>query len=140
MFDAHRLARDRGTLEGTLDVGASERLADRVPESESTVRWRIAGTTDAAGRPALEISITGDVLLTCQRCLSDFAMPVAHRTVAVLARSEADADNLDARSDDEVLVADHHLDAAELIEDELLLMLPYAPMHEAGTCDAGSGA
>ena len=133
-FDAYRLARDRGLVTGTLDVGGSDRLADRVAEGEASVSWRIAGTADEVGRPALEISIDGDVVLTCQRCLSDFAMPVAHRTVAVLARSESDADALDAQSDREVLVADHPLDPVELIEDELLLTLPYAPMHEAGAC------
>ena len=133
-FDAYRLARDRGLVMGTLDVGSSDRLADRVAEGEASVSWRIAGTADEVGRPALEISIDGDVVLTCQRCLSDFAMPVAHRTVAVLARSESDADALDAQSDREVLVADHPLDPVELIEDELLLTLPYAPMHEAGAC------
>jgi uncharacterized protein len=138
-FDAYRLARDRGSLEGTLDVGASERLADRVAAQEASVKWRIEGTTDAAGRPALAIHIAGDVPLTCQRCLSTFALPVAQRTVAVLAKSEAEADALDTDSENEVLVADHPLDPAELIEDELLLTLPYAPMHEAGACQAGSG-
>ena len=135
-FDAFRLARDHGLLEGTLDVGASERLADRVAEEEARVTWRIEGTTDAMGRPALAISIAGDVPLTCQRCLSAFSLPVAQETVAVLAKSEADANALDADSDNEVLVADHPLDPAELVEDELLLTLPYAPMHDPGECPA----
>ena len=138
-FDAYRLAKDRGTIEGTLDVGASDRLADRVAEGDATVKWRIEGTTDPAGRPALAISIEGDVLMTCQRCLSDFALPVAQRTITVLARSESDADLLDSDSDDEVLVADHAFDPAELIEDELLLTLPYAPMHDPGVCQAIGG-
>lgn len=138
-FDAFRLARDRGVLEGKLDVGASERLADRVAEDQETavtVSWRIEGTTDSAGRPALAIEITGDVPLTCQRCLTPFALPVSQRTVTVLAKSEADADALDADSEDEVLVADHPLDPAGLVEDELLLTLPYAPMHESSECPA----
>ncbi|MCC6197380.1 MAG: DUF177 domain-containing protein [Burkholderiales bacterium] len=138
-FDAFRLARDRGVLEGTLDVGASERLADRIAEGQETaarIAWCIEGTTDAAGRPALAIEITGDVPLTCQRCLTPLALPVSQRTVAVLAKSEADAEMLDADSEEEVLVADHPLDPAELVEDELLLTLPYAPMHEARDCPA----
>jgi uncharacterized protein len=133
-FDAYRLARDRGVLEGTLDVGESERLADRIAADAATIKWRIEGTNDSLGRPALRISISGDVPLTCQRCLSPFALPVTQSTIAVLARSEGEADVFDAESDDEVLVANHPLDPAELIEDELLLTLPYAPMHEAGAC------
>jgi DUF177 domain-containing protein len=139
-FDAYRLARERGVLEGTLDVAASERLADRVAPGAAAVDWRIEGTTDEVGRPALSISITGKVPLECQRCLAPFALPIAQRTVAVLAKSESDADAVDADSDDEVLVADHPLDPAVLIEEELLLTLPYAPMHDEGRCEEiGSG-
>lgn len=134
-FDAYRLARERGVLEGTLDVEASDRLADRVAPGAAAVDWRIEGTTDEVGRPALSISISGNVPLECQRCLASFALPIAQRTVTVLAKSESDADALDADSGDEVLVADQPLDPAVLIEEELLLTLPYAPMHDEGRCE-----
>jgi uncharacterized protein len=134
-FDAYRLARERGALEGMLDVAASERLADRVAPGAGTVDWRIEGTTDDVGRPALSIAISGMVPLECQRCLASFALPIAQRTVTVLAKSESDADALDADSDNEVVVADHPLDPVVLIEEELLLTLPYAPMHDEGECE-----
>lgn len=137
-FDAYRLARERGVLTGTLDVEASERLEDRTAPGPGTVTWRIEGMADETGRPAIAIDIEGAVPVTCQRCLSDFPMPVDHRTVAVLARSEKEADELDASSDHEVVVADRALDAVRLVEDELLLTLPYAPMHESD-CGQGSG-
>jgi uncharacterized protein len=137
-FDAYRLVRERGTLTGTLDVEASERLEDRTAPGQGTVTWRIEGTRDELGRPAIAIDIEGAVPVTCQRCLADFALPVERRTLAVLATSEKEADELDASSDHEVVVADHPLDAVELVEDELLLTLPYAPMHESD-CGQGSG-
>lgn len=137
-FDAYRLARERGVLTGTLDVEASERLEDRTAPGPGTVSWRIEGTTDEVGRLAIAIDLEGAVPVTCQRCLSDFPLPVEHRTLAVLARNEKEADELDASSDHEVVVADHPLDAVELVEDELLLTLPYAPMHE-GDCGEGGG-
>lgn len=137
-FDAYRLAREGGVLEGTLDAMASDRLADRVADVDDMpgeVAWRIAGSTDALGRPALAIELDGEIPLECQRCLAPFLYPVAQRTVAVLAKNEAAADALDSDSDSEVLVADHPLVPAELVEDELLLTLPYAPMHEPGACE-----
>jgi uncharacterized protein len=136
-FDAFRLARERGALEGKLDVAACERLEDRVAAGPASVDWRIEGASDELGRPALAIAIDGSVPVTCQRCLSAFDLPVARRTVAVLAKSEADADALDAASEHEVVVADRPLSAAELVEDELLLTLPYAPMHD-GECGLDS--
>lgn len=127
-FDAFKLARERGSLEGVLDVATSDRLFDRLAEGPGTIKWRIEGTTDRSGRPALAIAIEGSVPLECQRTLETFEFPVAQRTIAVLAKSEADADSLDAGSEDEVLVADHVFDPVVLVEDELLLTLPYAPM------------
>lgn len=135
-FDAWRLCREHGVIEGKLDVEASDRLYDRVTDGAAVVDWRIEGTTDRAGRPALAISIDGNVQLECQRCLATFAYPVAQRTVTVLAKSEADADALDSDSDDEVLVADKPLEPVVLVEEELLLTLPFAPMHDEGTCEA----
>ena len=135
MFDAFRLANGRNVLEGSLDVATSERLYDRLTDGEGTVSWRIEGTRDEVGRPALAISITGTVPLECQRCLGAFEMRVAQQTVTVLAHDEAEADALDAGSDHEVLVADHPFNAVELVEDELLLTLPYAPMHPDGACE-----
>ena len=136
-FDAYQMAREKGVLEGTLDVGASERLADRVAPGDASVSWHIEGTADEIGRPALEISIAGAVALTCQRCLSDFVWPVEQRTLTILAKSEAQGDEYDAGTDHEVVVADHLLDPAVLVEDELLLTLPFAPMHEEACAPGG---
>lgn len=135
-FDAYRLARERGVIEGVLDVAQSARLEDRLGEGAGSVVWRIEGATDSSGRPALAIALDGSVPLECQRCLAVFDAPIAQRTLTVLAHDEAEADALDAGSDDEVLMADHALDAKALIEDELLLTLPYAPMHPDGECEA----
>ena len=68
-FDALRLARDRGILTGSLDVEMSERLEDRTAPGPGTVAWRIEGTADELGRPAIAIDIEGAVPVTCQRCL-----------------------------------------------------------------------
>ncbi|MCC6868707.1 MAG: DUF177 domain-containing protein [Burkholderiales bacterium] len=139
-FDAFRLARERGVLEGTLDVAVAPRLADRLADGVTGIDplcWRIAGTRDAAGRPALAIAIAGRVPVTCQRCLAPLVVAVDRQTVTLLAKSEQDADALDAGSADEVLVADHALVPSELVEDELLLTLPFAPTHEPGACVAG---
>lgn len=134
-FDPFRLSSERGEITGSLDVAKSDRLADRLAEGPGSVAWRIAGTKDSMGRPALSIVMSGQVPLECQRCLAQFDLPVDQRTLTLLAKSEADADALDAGSDEEVLVADRALDPIELVEDELLLTLPYAPMHADGDCE-----
>ena len=80
--------------------------------------------------------MTGSVPMECQRCLKPMTWRVQQKTLTLLATSEADGDALDAGSDEEVLVATAPLDALALVEDELLLSLPYAPVHADGECAA----
>jgi uncharacterized protein len=136
-FDAFRLA-DRGeTLAGEIDVARRERVADRLAKVAGpvTVSWRIEGGHDALDRPALTVAIRGTVPLVCQRCLQSFDAAIDTRSELLLARDESELARLDA-GEAEVLLASAPLDAATLIEDELLLSLPFAPMHPEAQCSA----
>jgi uncharacterized protein len=133
-FDAFRLARDRDTLTGTVDAAELPRISDRILEGPAPLAWRIDGATDSQGRPALSVTLDGQIELECQRCLQALEWPVHQRTSLVLARDEADMARLDADSDDEVVLAATPLDPAQLVEDELVLTLPYAPRHPDGAC------
>ena len=83
----------------------------------------------------------GSVPLECQRCLQPFAWPVAQRTTLLLARDERELARLDDGDDEhEVILAEAPLERVTLIEDEVLLALPFAPRCERagvrGTADA----
>ncbi|MEP7275088.1 MAG: DUF177 domain-containing protein [Betaproteobacteria bacterium] len=133
-FDAFRLARERARLAGSVDAAVLPRVADRVLQGPAPIEWRIDGAQDAFGRPAVAIALDGTIELECQRCLQAQALPVHSRTLLVLARDDADLARLDAESDDEVVLAGAPLDPAQLVEDELVLALPYAPRHADGEC------
>ena len=80
-------------------------------------------------------SLHGSVPLECQRCLQPFAWPVEQRTTLLLARDERELAVLDADDDTlEVILADAPQDALTLIEDEVLLALPFAPRCERPGC------
>jgi len=138
-LDAFRLASERGVIEGSVDAHTLPRVANVLGEGPATVAWRIEGSADAEGRPALDIEVSGALSLTCQRCLDNFDWPVAQRTEVLLARSDAEMAQLDADSDGEVIVAAAPLDPAALVEDELLLTVPYAPRH-AEPCGEAAGS
>jgi len=133
-FDAFRLVRERAAIEGTLDAAVLPRLADQLVDDGAPLRWRIEGTTDAMGRPALAIDLAGELPLECQRCLGVFRWAVAQRTAVLLAGSEAEVAALDNGSELEVVLAVAPLDPIELVEDELVLALPFAPRHPDGEC------
>ncbi len=82
----------------------------------------------------LEVVLDGLCQLRCQRCLQGFSYPVKLISQLVL----VPADELDqaAVDEDEIdsIPADTRLDVLALIEEELLLSLPFAPKHPIGTC------
>lgn len=126
----------------------ADELAPAVAEGSDdggTIAWRIAGITDGLGRPALEVDLDGAVTLECQRCLRPFLWPVVQRTMLLLARDEREQASLDEDDEHEVVLAAAPLDPRELVEDELLLTLPFAPHCERNDCvtaelqDEGNG-
>lgn len=135
-LDAFQLARERGVAEGNVDAHELPRVDDMLGEGPAQIAWRIEGTADAVGRPALTIEIRGAVPLTCQRCLDEFEYPVDQRTNVLLARDERELAALDGDSDAEVVLAGTPVEPLALVEDELVLALPFAPRHPDDACAA----
>ena len=143
-FDAFDMAARQLELDGTIRAVELARVVDQLaapagtasgdPDDGGVIAWQIAGTTDVLGRPALAVSLDGTVTLECQRCLRPFSWPVAQRTLLLLARDEREQAILDEDDDREVIVATLPLDPRVLVEDELLLTLPFAPHCERSDC------
>jgi uncharacterized protein len=133
-LDAFRLSREHGVAEGRVDAHQLERVDDVLADGPATIRWRIEGIADAAGRPALSIELAGAVSLTCQRCLDDFEWTVDQRTEVLLARDERELAMLDVDTSSEVVLAAAPIEPLTLVEDELVLALPFAPRHPDEAC------
>lgn len=134
-FDAFRVAARGERLAGELDVSQDARVADRLARNAgpAKVAWTIEGSRDGLGRPMLTVTVQGDLAVVCQRCLQSFNVRLDQRSELLLAREEPELARLDAE-EREVVLAAAPLDAVALIEDELLLSLPYAPMHPDSAC------
>jgi len=142
-FNAFELAEAGGIISGGLDPAALARLADRLATddggSSQHIDWCIEGGSDPLGRPSLTLKLEGAVSMVCQRCLRSFAVPVAQETMLLLARNESDLALLDG-GEPEVVLADAPVDPLVLVEDELLLTLPFSPRHAESQCAARGGA
>ena len=138
-FDAFSLVRLAGTIAGKVDARQLPNVADSLAPGDDAVpiAWTIAGRKSPEGRPSLGIDIAGSAPLVCQRCLARFDWPVDQATELLIAGNERELTDLDEVSEVEVILADRPLDAAELVEDELVLTLPFAPRHE-GACPGRS--
>ncbi|MDR2032067.1 MAG: YceD family protein [Azoarcus sp.] len=131
--DVFRFAAERRALAGEIAVSLFERLADQLVDSEGAVRWRLAGSFDAEGRPRLYLEASGRLTLRCQRCLGRLAweLTVAAALLPVRAGQALPEDELENDEVDVVEVdGDGEVDVLSLIEDEILLALPIVPRHE----------
>jgi len=138
-LDLAAFARDGASLEGEWPAVSLERLADSgAAEAQAkawpAVRWSLVGEVrqpkGGKAQTWLHVQADAQVALTCQRCLKPVEEQLDIDRWIRFVDTEAEAAELDADSDDDVLALPRHLDARELIEDELLLALPLVPRHE----------
>jgi uncharacterized protein len=139
-LDVAAFAAEGAHLAGHWPGASMGRLADSQTAPNDLglgdVAWSAAGERLAATAGEAELWLTLDVettaWLTCQRCLQPYQEPLAlHRRLRFV-HGEAQAEALDAESEDDVLALPRSLDLRELVEDELLLALPLVPRH--GVC------
>ena len=137
VIDGLQFARGAETLAGTLDLLHLHRLAEMQCAAEG-LSYELRGKTDAEGRSWLDISVSGTLTLTCQRCLGPLVFPLALRSELLLATSERE---IEAADDDiDRVLASKAMDVCELVEDELILALPLVPRHEqCGETQEGAG-
>ena len=131
-------ATEGGQLAGQWPGATLTRLAEsQSPPQDGAlpeVAWSAQGerlpTAGGEGELWLALSAQAPVWLTCQRCLQPFEVALAFERRLRFVHGEAEAEALDADSEDDVLAISRSLDLRELIEDELLLALPIVPRHE----------
>lgn len=139
VIDGLEFARAGAELQGEWPVAAFARLRGSLASADGALSWSVRGASDAQGRPCLELGLRGKLRLVCQRCLEEMDFPVAIDSVVILAASavELEADQAELGVPDRVL-ARKDMAVRDLLEDELLLAVPYAPRHES--CAARPGA
>ena len=137
LIDGFEFAAAGATRQGLWAVGDFPRLRDMLASGAGEIRYEIEGVHDARGRPALRVRINGALQLRCQRCLEPLRFDVDTDETLVLAATQAeiDAEPVDADSPDRLLAAEE-VKVRDLLEDELILALPYAPRHEG--CEVGA--
>ena len=131
-IDGFEFGETGGLASGSWPVSDLPRLQDLLRDSAGAIDYRIAGTRDEVGRPALEVGVKGVLQLTCQRCLEVLPYRFDARSMLVLARKAAEIEADDALGVDapERVLAGREMPVRDLIEDELLLLVPIAPRHE----------
>ena len=133
----------RGAVRDALKISGSADLAVLGRISEP---YRNRGTVDvalwfrraaAAGVFRVCGTIACTVDATCQRCLEPVTLSIESAVDVSVVEREADVPT-DAVVDDYIVLDGAPLDVLAVVEDEVLLALPFAPRHEPGHCEAAA--
>ena len=116
-------------LRGRVAVGTLERVVPLLasPAGELQVVMRLGRDPDGTYR--LSGSIRGTLVLQCQRCLEDFTRALDVDFRLGLVRNQEEAARLAHGYDPLIVTAEPAL-VADIVSDEVLLALPFAPVHE----------
>ena len=137
-IDAFRFAESRDVFEGRLDAADLPRLAQSSVADLQPFETRVAGVQSPRGKPGLEVRLRGRISVACQRCLKPLELALEPHAGFELERNEAQADAASQALDEDefwdVVVGAERFDLRQLCEDELLLAVPFAPMHDK--CEA----
>jgi uncharacterized protein len=137
-IDGYEFAGAGGVESGSLPLSGLPRLQDLLRSNAGSVAYEIRGVRDRQGRLALQIGVSGILCLTCQRCLEalDYAFDAASTLALARSEDEAAEESMDPDAPERI-VAGPEMPVRDLVEDELLLLVPIAPRHER--CDGKPG-
>ena len=130
-------ARKALEIHDRIPVSQFSRLRDLLSAVDGELECRLQGVVGETRKPALRLQVRGEVQLQCQRCLEPLAFGLDIDETYIIVADEAaipvSAED-EATTEENFIVADTQMRVQDLIEDEVLLALPYAPRHDEAIC------
>ncbi|WP_108650772.1 YceD family protein [Dongshaea marina] len=128
-----RCASREAVYEAVIEKEQLERLDASSQGIQSDVSVKLTFEVGQSRRPLIRVDANTQVMLQCQRCGGSFSHPIeiadgCYQVVRDL--SQELPEGYEPVETDE----DGELDIFQLIEDELILLLPLSPMHDDADC------
>lgn len=142
-----RFAKNAQQMDGVLPINGLPRLCDwltslgAIHETEEPdfaqldlgeVTFKLTSDTDASGQQFLVLTLALNAKLLCQRCFKTMTETQSIAFNYLLTRldeAEIMASEVDVNDDYDLLEESTEMDLRELITDEVIAAIPYAPMH-----------
>lgn len=132
---ARRLAKQGIQIEGTVELKDLERLSAQLADTSGEAEVRLQFRIDEDGNCVVETAITSRVTVLCQRCLEPMPLEISSGSNVLLIAGESQ-EQQDKAGYESYVIENGELVVRDLVEDELLLALPFAPTHQSGSCAA----
>lgn len=137
IIDPGKFADSGEQLEGQLAVQELGRVNDLVAKPDGRINFSLLFGRNDRGNVVITGELAGELTVLCQRCLNPMPLRIESRIhVGVV----DEPDQMAALPEDlePVVTEERKVALVRLIEEEVLLALPLAPVHELAQCP-GSG-
>jgi uncharacterized protein len=124
-------AKNEKHLSSKLNLTDFKRLEEFLDISGATepyVHFELTGDNGRYSLPSLNLKVDTSLPMKCQRCFGVVAVPIS-LNFDYLVTDEASSE-MDEIDEVDWLESSNDMDIVALIEDELLIALPIAPMHQ----------
>ena len=139
IINSLEFARKKLEIHGTIENSQLLRARDLMSSHAGIIEWALSGSVGLDGKSKLTLLIKGVVQMPCQRCLESVSVDLNLKSEFILVRDDSEIPSEDDDVDEyDYLVADAEMDVLALVEDEVLLTLPYAPKHRVEDCSVKS--
>jgi uncharacterized protein len=132
VLDGLEFARHGRCLSGRIPLASMPRLADVLVDDSGEVDCEVVGEVDREGNAFLVVQVDGSVGLRCQRCLETVVELLRINSRLLLVRpGQAWPDEELVEDGFDAVEAGKEMALLPMVEEEVLLALPIAPMHES---------
>ena len=126
-LDVDRLADGEADIDFAVPLAALPRVRSQLAREDGEVRGHVRFAREA-GFVVADMTMSGAVWLTCQRCLDAMSETLTSQVRMALVAAEADTSRV-PEDLEPVLAREGRVSIAELVEEELLLSWPIVPAH-----------
>lgn len=146
LIDNIAFAKRGGRLSGNLSLADCPRLAELIGSQTSeaasnggganhdnAIHFVINGEADALGRYFLHLTLNATLTTSCQRCLGPITLDLNLHFDYMISEADlndAAAEGVEDIDEYDLQEASQTMDLRMLIEDEIIMALPIAPMHD----------
>ncbi|MFA7240826.1 MAG: YceD family protein [Sulfuricellaceae bacterium] len=126
-------------LQGEIAVADLSRLQEYLHSSGGGLSYTLSGKIGENAKPYLVCTVQGELALQCQRCLDALAFKLDIVSTLELVENADDFLPLEGEEDSaDAIPVNPAMDVPALVEEEVLLSLPIAPLHPLAECAAAN--
>jgi len=137
--DPLRLAETRESIAGQLAIGAMPRLREALSDDSGTVEFRLNFSRDDQGLVRILGEFSTSLSTVCQRCLGPLQLSLAGAINAAPVAADEGEEAMPTEAEP-LVMSEGRIHLPGFIEDEVMLALPIAPVHDEGKCRRSAGA